>query len=477
MVQINNNTNLNFEQEIERLNGIVNQLLQRVIFLEEENAYFKERAKELEAKLHQNSGNSSKPPSTDFKKKAALPRTKGGKRGGKEGHEGNTLKLVETPDTVIVHSPKHCKNCGEDLAGLSFRLADEKRQVMDIVLQPAQVTEHRYSVVSCSCGYVNCGSFPKNVTQPSQYGPNIKALWSILSNECKLPYEKISQLSSDLFGINATAATILSVQEQCYQALEKVTAFIKEAVCSEQIVHFDETGARAEGKNAWVHVASSNRYTYFFAHEKRGKKAINSEESILPNFRGRAIHDCWAPYFKFDCNHGLCAAHLLRELTALIEEKSHWASNMHKLLMDAYHTSEKGTKVVAAFAKLQKEYFEICEQADKEEPPIKHKGQAGKPKRSKGRNLMERLIKHKDAVLAFAKYEEVPFTNNLAERDIRNVKTKIKIATSFRAFKGLKIYARTQGFISTLKKQRHNIFSNLKAIFEGNFSLATLKLG
>lgn len=482
---------MDFEKEIKRLTGLVNQLLQRVSYLEEENtllraenkalkvenAMLKTEVKELKAKLNQNSNNSSKPPSSDLIKKTALPRTKGGKKGGKEGHEGDTLKMVETPDVKVIDSPKHCKKCGKNLEGQPVRLSSEKRQVIDIVLQPVQITEYQYAVINCSCGHISCGGFPKFATQPTQYGPNIRAFWTVLNNECKLPYEKISQLSTDIFGIKATATTILNTQEQCHAALKEVTAYIKNAVSAGKIAHFDETGARTAGKNAWVHVASNSRFTYIFAHEKRGSKALNSEDSAIVDFKGRAIHDCWKPYFKFDCDHGLCAAHLLRELTALIEQGSHWAADMHKLLMEAYFASEKGTKVVANFDKLQEQYLKICEIADKEEPPIEYKNQRGKPKRSKGRNLMERLLEHRDAVLAFAKYEEVPFTNNLAERDIRNVKTKIKVATSFRTFKGLKIYTRTQGFISTLKKQHKNVFSNLKAIFEGNFSLATLGLG
>ncbi|MCF6332022.1 MAG: transposase [Draconibacterium sp.] len=79
-------------------------------------------------------------------------------------------------------------------------------------------------------------------------------------------------------------------------------------------------------------------------------------------------------------------------------------------------------------------------------------------KRTKGRNLVERLIKYQDAVLAFAFYEQVPFTNNLAERDIRPTKIKQKISNSFRSFKGAGNYARIEGFISTARKNNKNIF-------------------
>jgi len=67
---------------------------------------------------------------------------------------------------------------------------------------------------------------------------------------------------------------------------------------------------------------------------------------------------------------------------------------------------------------------------------VKTAGRKGRYKRTQGRNLVERLIREKDAVLAFAFNKEVPFTNNLAERDIRPAKVKQKISNCFRTFNG-----------------------------------------
>ena len=90
-----------------------------------------------------------------------------------------------------------------------------------------------------------------------------------------------------------------------------------------------------------------------------------------------------------------------------------------------------------------------------------------KPKKTKSRNLYGRLVEHESAVLAFAKHEEVPFTNNQGERDLRPVKRKLKIAGCFRTFTGLEIYARLQSFISTTRKHQRNVFDELVATFEG----------
>ena len=77
------------------------------------------------------------------------------------------------------------------------------------------------------------------------------------------------------------------------------------------------------------------------------------------------------------------------------------------------------------------------------------------------------MIKHQDAVLAFAFNQNVPFTNNLAERDIRPAKVKQKISNCFRTFSGAEIYARIEGFVSTARKHNRNVFSELSATFDG----------
>jgi hypothetical protein len=110
----------------------------------------------------------------------------------------------------------------------------------------------------------------------------------------------------------------------------------------------------------------------------------------------------------------------------------------------------------------------ICGIGEKSEPPpIKIPGRRGRYKRTKARCLVERLISQQHAVLAFAFNKNVPFTNNLAERDIRPAKVKQKISNCFRTETGADIYARIEGFVSTARKNNRNVFSELCATFEG----------
>lgn len=421
---------------------------------------------ELRNRLNLNSSNSSKPPSSDgLTKKPALPQSKGGKSGGQIGHSGKTLQLTATPDTIIIHHPASCSCCAKAFDASDVERTIQKRQVFDIPEPRLVVTEHQLGIITC-CGCEQRGVFPHGVNSPVQYGTKIKALSVLLSTDYKMPFDKIEQLFSDIYDCSFNESTAISANNACFEALAPIEASIKEEILATQVVHFDETGMRVEGKLHWFHVACTVLLTYMFVHAKRGKKALQSEYSLIKDFKNWAIHDCWKSYFDFSlCYHALCNAHIIRELQNLIDQNTLWATEMKQLLFDLYKLSEKGTINVPDKEIWVAKYQLICEKADKEEPlPIK--GARGKPKSTKGRNLLNRLITHQEGVLAFAFIDHIPFTNNQAERDIRCLKTKQKVAMSFRTVQGAKNYARIQGFVSSVRKHKMNVFEQITNIFE-----------
>ncbi|MBA7583619.1 IS66 family transposase ISRfsp1 [subsurface metagenome] len=145
--------------------------------------------------------------------------------------------------------------------------------------------------------------------------------------------------------------------------------------------------------------------------------------------------------------------------------QSKWAKVFKVFLMSVYEMPFE--ERIKRRQQIKARYIHICGIGERlEPPPTKVQGKRGRYKRTKGRNLVERLIREQNAVLAFAFNKEVPFTNNLAERDIRPAKIKQKISNCFRTFTGAEIYARIEGFVSTARKHNQNVFSELCTTFE-----------
>jgi len=444
-------------------------LKEEIKILRQENAELKVEISELKARLNINSRNSSMPPSSDgYRKKPALPKKKKGKQGGQKGHKGHTLHQIDNPDQIVKCNPESC-SCGHKFTDKQIKLS-EKRQVFDLPKPRLEVTEYQiYKAICPKCGKSHKGIAPEGVNAPAQYGNKVKAYAVLLNSHYKIPFKKVQLLFSDLFGYSINESTVYSAGKQCYKKLEKTEEIIKSKIAKSNVAHADETGLRVKRKLHWLHTASSLFYTYLFVHEKRGAEALTSEKSILDKIIGWLVHDCWSSYFSFEkLKHAICGAHILRELEGLVESgQSKWAKVFKTFLMNIYQMPFE--ERVKKRQYIESRYDLICSIGEKLEPPPKKvKGKRGRYKRTKGRNLVERLIREHNAVLAFAFNKEVPFTNNLAERDIRPAKVKQKISNCFRTLEGAEIYARIEGFISTARKHNRNVFSELCTTFDGN---------
>ncbi len=277
-----------------------------------------------------------------------------------------------------------------------------------------------------------------------------------------MPLEQISRLFADLYGYELNSETVETTLEQGYELAAPLEGTVREQLQQAKTVHFDETGLRIGGKLGWLHVACNEQYTHLFVHEKRGEAALRSDASVLKDFQGYAIHDSWASYFKFTgTQHGLCNAHIVRELQGLVEAGSSWAKEMHGFLLELYAQVRPLSEAAAEQAR--ERYRRILSEAEREEPPPQTG--KGRPKNTPGRNLLRRLKEQEEAVLAFALVEGVPFTNNQAERDLRPAKVKQKVSGCFRTEGGAKVYARLQAVISTCRKQGRNVFAFLRSLF------------
>ncbi|NJO92072.1 MAG: IS66 family transposase [Chloroflexia bacterium] len=451
-------------------------LTEQNALLTEQNTLLSLRIEELEQRINKNSSNSDKPPSSDgLSKKPAFPRKPGlRKSGGQSGHRGRTLKMVAIADHYELHPVKASQcDCGCKLAGIQASDYWDKRQVFDLPPTILQVSEHRVESKTCpNCQRVHLGEFPLGVNAPVQYGDRVRSLAVLLNVEQSLPLARVQELFAGLTGYEINESTVHSAVERMYEQLEEEEKIIHQEVLKSDVAHSDETGGRIAGKLHWVHVFSSLLHTLYIVSDQRGGEVIKGPDSHLANYKGRLIHDCLNSYLAMTglMSHGLCNAHILRELTALMElpKALTWPAKMHELLLEYYLASDcaKGVASQATLEQLDEKYADVLEQADKEEPPP-IQGKRGRPKKSKGRNLMERLKEHQEAVLAFSRCAEVHFTNNLGERDLRPWKTKLKVSGCFRTLAGALHYARIKGFCSTVKKNGLVVFEQLLAAQKG----------
>lgn len=413
-----------------------------------------------------NSKNSSKPPSSDPNRKKE-PKTKSDRKpGGQNGRKGTTLTPVSEPDYVEILQVDQNHLPPGPYRAVGF----ESRQVVDLDIS-AVVTEYRAQILEDRQGKRYVAPFPKGVTRPVQYGPGVKAHSVYMSQFQLIPYKRIEELFLEQMQIPVSAGSIFNFNQDAYNRLASFDQWIREKLPLVSVLHVDETGINIGGKRVWLHTTSSPDLTFLSPHTKRGGEALDSI-GILPQFNGILCHDHWKPYFKYAAQHSLCNAHHLRELErAWEQDKQQWAHDMAALLnkIDQATKDAGGCLGSVAAEAWRKRYRNLLKKADSECPAPAEKqrnGRRGKLARTKARNLLERLRNFESDVLRFMEESDVPFTNNLAERDLRMTKVQQKISGCFRSWDGAEIFCRIRSYLSTCRKQGVNASEALRLLFE-----------
>lgn len=432
------------------------------------------RVAELEAQLGKNSKNSHQLPSSDgLKRQPAQPRPAGQRpKGGQPGHKGHSLVMQPSPDHIEDYRPEGCCACGLPLSEAVEAVA-ERRQQWDIPAPQRVVTEYRQIISTCRCGKAHAGEFPAALPPYISYGARLKAYVVGLVHGHFVSLSRTTEILSDHYGVKPSDG---SVQRWVSQASDKFSATygeIRQTLIASPVAHFDESGIRASGKTQWLHVAATPDAVYYTAHAKRGQEAMNAA-GILPAFKGVAVHDHWKPYCRFDhVTHALCGAHLLRELSYFDETLDHqWPEQIKQVLIDAKtavaqaKAEQQSCLPAEQRAELEQRYDQWVNHGLLVFPELpKPQHQQGKAKQHPARNLLCRLRDFKDSVLLFLQRFDVPFDNNLAERAVRPVKVKLKVAGGFRAMGGADAFCTIRSIWETDKLQQRNPFESLRAVW------------
>jgi len=416
-------------------------LVKRNAELEELLSKCIKRIDELEARLNKTSNNSSKPPSSDgLKKVVKNNREKSNRKpGAQPGHTGSGLSLMKTIDKTIEHKLSGKCDCGKELSKGSI-INVEHRQVIDFPEKLTEVRDHQVEVKKCSCGRIHKAVC--DYTGRVQYGDRIKTFLIYCNQYQQIPYGRLQEFVGDMFGISISDGLIQSTISDCYENLSETENQIKEALLTSAVIHNDETGMRCENKTGWIHTASNQTHTLYFYHPKRGNEAIDAM-GILPFYKGTSIHDRWSSYDKYDCIHGLCNSHLLRDLKFMHEEMNRpWAEELKELLQHANQKKQKGNITKHFRTRIGNQIESIVTKAMRREPRAESiPGKRGRKAKGKALCLLDVFRDRINQVLLFLEKDEVPFDNNLAERDLRMIKLKQKISGCFRQEKVRSIFA------------------------------------
>ena len=461
-----------------QLTETVSTLNQTILGLQQTVAELQQTVTELQERLNKNSRNSSKPPSSDGYEKPepkSLRKPSGRKAGGQDGHEGHHLCIEQKPKETISHMPSACAGCPLYEKCRGKACVAETRKIADATIE-INVTAHEALAVTCPLtGKELRGTFPENVKGPVQYGKKLRGLIVAFNTIGAVSANRIREIFGSVFGIPLSTGTVNDMVNRFAAGLDGVMTEIRNQVIGSPVAHFDETGTSVDGELHWAHVASNDRFTYQYLSGKRGKAGMD-EGDVLPNFRGIGVHDCWKPYWKYDIEHGVCCAHLLRELQGVQDNHPDqlWPKYFAALLLEMKKRKEEAME--AGRDALEPEILEgisavydaFIRLAFRENPePVKRPGKRGKPKRGKLLALIDRLRDYKASVCLFVHNFAVPFDNNQAERDLRMVKVKTKVSGCFRTEMGAENFLKIMSYVGTARKQGVNPFSAILLALNG----------
>lgn len=424
------------------------------------------------------SRNSSLPPSQDPNRLKQLRSGESDKKpGGQAGHVGRTLRPVENPDEII--------NISVDKSSLPTdhsykKVGVSKRQVVEFHLSQ-HVKEYHLEILEDKTGNRITATPPGEavaITRSIQYGASVKAMAVYMNQYQLIPYKRVAEYFRDQGNLPLSAGSLFNFNKESFSLLENFEKIARKKLLNACVLHSDETGINVNGKLHWLHGALNDRWTLLMPHIKRGTEAMNDMD-ILPHFKGISVHDHWKPYFTYTkCRHALCNAHHLRELQWVIEKSPDhkWAAKMKELLLEISEAvAEAGGVLIEKERQTYHErYINILKEGDGESPlpipPPIQKGEVkkrGRMKKNKERNLLERLRDFEKETLTFMEEEQVPFTNNKGENDIRMTKVHQKISGCFKSFEGALIFCRVRSFLLTAQKHGVTATDALNTLFQG----------
>lgn len=433
---------------------------------------FEEKFELARISLEKNSSNSLKPSSTNgFKKVIQNNRVKSERKPGREkGHKRSAPTVSKTPDEVIHVSKVATCSCG-------CKTEDQEDVLRDLVSLEVIVHTKQFigkkTICTC-CGKEHMPKFPSNVNSIINYDESIKALVVYLNSYCNIPNQKVSDLLSLLSNkkIKMCQSTVGNTMAWFSKKSQPILSQIKRAILKAPVINEDETPIRVNGKICSAIGTFTKEYSYVDAFENRTLDSFR-EMGILDRYIGTVCHDHNSIHKSFpQSKQAECNFHILRYCKAEYENhKRECIKDFMEYLLklrdtvDEYKIQGKSCFTEKEYEEAKSKYLRLLDKWDEEfkKEYDKEKSQYYDSERC----LKARLREYASDHLRFISDFRIDFTNNLAERGLRKIKTKLKIAGGFRNINFSKYYCHAISIIDTCKKQNINIYETIRNIFKG----------
>ncbi len=285
-------------------------VLELVFALIQEVDRLKKRVEELEARLGQDSSNSSKPPSSDSPYKERKPKKSHRKRKSRKGYRQKLMSPTETRDIM----PSVC-SCGcTSFSDLKPYYTHQHIELPQIVMTVIHFILYRGRCTAC--GKVNKGYVPGEFS--TGFGPRFSALVGELGGIDGNSRETIKTFCESVLGVHISLGAIQKIIDRVSCAIQPHYEEIRDKARSQDVNHLDETTWKQKGKLNWLWVMASTAVAFFMIHPNRSKAAF---KELIGSWEGILISDGYGLYRKWVHGRQTCLPHLIRRAVGLSERK------------------------------------------------------------------------------------------------------------------------------------------------------------
>lgn len=461
-----------------------NNYKEKYLEIEKENEELKKKVNELEdllnikkAEILTDSTTSSKPPSTDgFKSKIPNNRKKtGNKPGRQKGHEKSAPELNPNPDEIITVNSVNTCTCGEK----TIVVEKIMRQITKLESKLKIIQYEGFQTKCPKCGKKYMPKFPQKLVSPVQYDESLHALIVYLSSHCNVPNEKIADLFKFLTdeALAIAPSTVTNTMKSFGKKSKYTMSRIKQGLLKQDVIYEDETPIKVNGKYQCVIGTFTEKLKYMQAFPNRkienfiAMGILNIFKGIVVHDHNFRIHNHFKNYFNSECNtHVLryCEGQYSIHKRQAIKDFMEYLSSLNDMVKEL--KKEGATSISKeAYEEIREKYLNLLFVWDTD---LREEDKKSKY-HTKEIQLKKRLREYADDHLRFLTNFNVGFTNNLAERGFRCVKTKLKVS-GFRNLDYAGYYCNAISIINTCRAQSVNVKTILTEILSGRKNITKI---